>query len=41
MNGGIIVLYVRDNLSSRLLTEDKVPEDMECMFVELNVRNEK
>ena len=38
-NDGGILLYVRDNITPRLLTEYKVPEGIACMFVELNVRN--
>ena len=38
-NGEETLLYVRDNIPFRLLTEYKVPEETECIFVELNVRN--
>ena len=38
-NGEETLLYVRDNIPFRLLIEYKVPEETECIFVELNVRN--
>ena len=38
-NRGETLLYVRDNIPSRILTEYKVPEETECMFAELSVRN--
>lgn len=38
-NSGTIILHVRDDIPSRLLTEYKVLQDIEGMFVELNVRN--
>ena len=41
-NGEETLLYVRDNIPFRLLTEYKVPEETECIlntYTELNVRN--
>ena len=38
-NGDGILLYVRDGIPSRMLTEYEVPEETECMFIELNLRN--
>lgn len=38
-NSGTIILHVRDDIPSRLLTEYKVLQDIEGMFVEFNVRN--
>ena len=36
-NGGGIMLYIREDIPSRLLTEYKSPENAECLFVEINI----
>ena len=33
--GGGLLLFVRDDISSRLLTEHKTPTNVECIFVEI------
>ena len=38
-NGEETLLYARDNIPFRLVIAYKVPEETECIFVELNVRN--
>ena len=40
-NGGEILLYVKDDVSSRLLTDHILPENIECLFTEINIRNKK
>ena len=40
LNGGENLQYVRDNIPSRMVTEYKVPEETECIFVELNEINQ-
>ena len=37
-NGGGILLYVRDDISSCLLTEYKLQDSTECLFIEINIR---
>ena len=37
-NGGGILLYVRDDISSCLLTEYKLQNNTECLFIEINKR---
>ena len=36
--GGSLLLFVRDDISSRLLTEYKTPTNVECIFVEISIR---
>ena len=36
--GGGLLLIVRDDISSRLLTEYKTPTNVECIFVEISIR---
>ena len=36
-----LTLYFREDIPSRLLTEYKPPENVECLFVEINVRRKK
>ena len=38
-NGSGILLYVKDNISSRLLTDHKLPDNVECLFTEINFGN--
>ena len=40
-NGGGILLYVRDDISSCLLTEYKLQDNTECLFIEINIRKKK
>ena len=40
-NGGGILLYVKDNISSHLLTDHRLPDHVECLFTEINIRNKK
>ena len=40
-NGGGIMIYIRDNIPSKLLEKHKFHDDMEGLFVELNFRKVK
>ena len=40
-NDGNLLRYIREDISSRLLTEYKPPENVECLFVEINIRKKK
>ena len=40
-NGGGILLYVKHYISSRLLTDHRLPDNVECLFTEINIRNKK
>ena len=40
-NGGTFLVYIREDMPSRLLTEYKQPENVECLFVEINIRKKK
>ena len=40
-NGGFLLLYIREDIPSRLLTEYKPPENLECLFVEINITKKK
>ena len=40
-NGGDILLYVRDEIPSRLLTDYKIKDNLELFFVEVNIRKKK
>ena len=40
-NDGGLLLYIRENIPSRLSTEYELPENVECLFVEINIRKEK
>ena len=40
-NGGSLMLYIREDMPSRLLTEYKPSENVECLFVEINIRRKK
>ena len=37
-NGGVILLYVRDEIPSRLITDYKIKDDVEFFFVKLTFR---
>ena len=36
--GGEVMIYVRENIPSKLLTKHVLPSDIECIFLELNFR---
>ena len=40
-NGGGIMIYIRDDIPSKLLTKHVFPDDIEGLFVELNFRKSK
>ena len=40
-NGGGILLYIREDIPSCFLTEYKPIENVECLFVEINIRKKK
>ena len=40
-NGGGILLSVRDDISSCLLKEYKLQNNIECLFIEINIRKRK
>ena len=40
-NGGGIMIYIRDNIRSKLLTKHVFPDNIEGLFVELNFRKSK
>ena len=40
-NGGGILLYVREDIPSRLLTDYKIRDNLELFFVEVNIRKKK
>ena len=40
-NGGGILLYVRDDIPSRFLTDYKIKDNLESLFVEVNIRKKK
>ena len=40
-NGGVIVLYVRDEITSRLLTFYKTKDNLELFFVQISIRKKK
>ena len=40
-NGGGVIIYVREDIPSKILEKHKLPQDVEGMFVELNFRKIK
>ena len=40
-NGNGIVLYVKDDISSRLLTGHILRDTVQCLFTKINIRNTK
>ena len=40
-NGGGVLIYVREDIPSKPLTDLKLPHDIEGIFVELNLRKNK
>ena len=37
-NGGGIIIYAREDITSKILTKHKFPDDIEALFVEINFR---
>ena len=37
-NGGGIIIYVREDIASKILTKHKFPDDIEAFFIEINFR---
>ena len=40
-SGGVVMMYVRDDVPSKLLTKHFFPNDIKGLFVELNFRKSK
>ena len=40
-NGGGVLIYIREDIPSKLLADHKLPHDIEGIFVELNLRKKK
>ena len=40
-NGGRVLIYIREDIPSKLLADHKLPHDIEGIFVELNLRKRK
>ena len=40
-NGGGVLIYIREDIPSKLLADHKLPHDTEGIFVELNLRKKK
>ena len=40
-SGGGLLLYIKEDIAIRFLTEYKPPEIVECLFVEINIRKKK
>ena len=40
-NGGGIMIFIRDDIPSRMLTKHVFPDDIEGLFIELNFRKAK
>ena len=40
-NGGGILIYVRNDINSRLITKSKVSDKIECVFIEIILRKKK
>ena len=37
-NGGGIIIYVQEDITSKMLTKHKFPDDIEALFIEINFR---
>ena len=37
-NGGVVLIYIPEDIASKPLTDHKLPHDIEGIFVELNLR---
>ena len=40
-NGGGVIIYVREDIPSKILTNHVLPTDIEALFIELNFRKRK
>ena len=40
-NGGGIIIYVREDIPTKILTKHNLPEDIEGIFLEINFRKSK
>ena len=40
-NGGRIMIFIRDDIPSRVLTKHVFPDDIKGLFIELNFRKAK
>ena len=40
-NGGGVLIYIREDIPSKLLADHKLPHDIEGIFVELNLRKKE
>ena len=40
-NGGGVIIYIKGNLPCKQITFDTLPNDIECIFLELNLRKQK
>ena len=40
-NGGGLMLYISEDIPFRLLTEYKPPANVECLFVEIDIKRSK
>ena len=40
-NGGGIIIYVREDIPTKILTKQNLPEDIEGIFLEINFRKLK
>ena len=38
-NGGGIIIYVREDITSKKLTKHKFPDDIEALFTQINFRS--
>ena len=41
IHGGGILIYVRDDIPCKEVKSQGLPEDIECVFIEINLRNKK
>ena len=40
-NGSGLLLFIKDDVSSRLLTDHRLPDKVECLFTEIKIGNKK
>ena len=40
-HGGGLIVYVRDDIPCKLLKNQKLPRNVEAIFIELNLKNNK
>ena len=41
VHGGGILVYFRNNITSKLLKIENLPSDMEAIFIEMNIKSKK